>query len=512
MIVNNNHIIQKQVLEVEMENPADAFQFKNLLSDVYHEKILPQLAVLFDEIATAGKLIRIEKLQIDIGNISSINWEATLTQKIISEVRQVLIKQHVATEKPIVTVTNKVNEKFVKTKSLQTHFKNKDDKAQPLPNTSNEWEDIFLFFLQTGRLPWFVTNNFQIKDLLQSRVFYEAIPNLHHFFKTAEPKVFERLLYQVNENILDEMIENLVANHPTIFLKNFIEAKPTLRGLTASFLLNKAISKTIVYLPFFLAFYNNENENFTSLYSNKFTKMLLEHSAAEPSKYASFLHKPPTKSNAIIKDIQLLIAAANTPILTDKDLLLLNQSAKQIEEPIIKKKTGLGQEEIYIENAGLVLLHPFLLPLFNELQLTVNNLFKDEYSSMKAVLFTQFLVNGLLEFEEHQLILNKILCGYPVDEPLCMQMEITQEERVEAAALLNQIILLWTQNNTRINGTIEGFQYSFLNRPGKLTNKGGDWQLQVEQRPYDMVLSSLPWGIGIIKTAWMKDMLWVDWA
>jgi hypothetical protein len=71
---------------------------------------------------------------------------------------------------------------------------------------------------------------------------------------------------------------------------------------------------------------------------------------------------------------------------------------------------------------------------------------------------------------------------------------------------------LWTKNNNQVNGTTEGLQQSFFQRTGKLVKKGDDWQLQVEQRAYDMLLSSLPWGIGIIKTSWMKGMLWVEWA
>ena len=131
---------------------------------------------------------------------------------------------------------------------------------------------------------------------------------------------------------------------------------------------------------------------------------------------------------------------------------------------------------------------------------------------MKAVLLTQYLVFNTQSFEEHQLILNKILCGYSPDEPIIKELEITKNEKAEAADLLQQVIQLWKKNNVQINGTIEGLQHSFLQRPGKLVQKDKDWHLQVEQKPYDLVLSSLPWGIGIIKTPWMQGMLWVDWA
>jgi hypothetical protein len=51
-----------------------------------------------------------------------------------------------------------------------------------------------------------------------------------------------------------------------------------------------------------------------------------------------------------------------------------------------------------------------------------------------------------------------------------------------------------------------------LQREGKLVQQDKDWVLQVEQKPFDMVLASLPWSIGIIKNTWMEGMLWVEWT
>ena len=70
----------------------------------------------------------------------------------------------------------------------------------------------------------------------------------------------------------------------------------------------------------------------------------------------------------------------------------------------------------------------------------------------------------------------------------------------------------WKMNGVPVNTSIEGLQQSFLQRSGKLVQKENDWMLQVEQRPFDIVLASLPWGIGIIKNKWMRGMLWVEWT
>jgi hypothetical protein len=150
---------------------------------------------------------------------------------------------------------------------------------------------------------------------------------------------------------------------------------------------------------------------------------------------------------------------------------------------------------------------------FNHLGLSDDkNNFKDEASHQKAVLLSQYLVTGDTSIVEEGILLNKIICGYPIEEPIIKELELSEFEMAEAIDLLAQVIQSWKMSETPVNNTIEGLQQSFLQRQGKLLQKDADWLLQVEQKSYDMVLSSLPWSIGIIKNAWMKDMLWVEWT
>jgi hypothetical protein len=522
-----NHIIQKQVLEVEMENPADAFQFRQRLGEVYHEKILPQLEDLFDEIGTTEKLIRVEKLQIDIGDISSKDWETTLSNKIISEVRQLLNQQHVQWIAPVADVPLTKDSNASKKDRPQTHFKYPVNDAQSAQKTLHEFENIFLFFLKNGRLPWYVPNTIQLKDLLSKPLFSDAIELMNSFLKSADSQSIIRLIYQVEENVLDEIVEKLIAQHQSVFYTKFLNTKPILAQISRSLLLNKPDIKKILYLPFFTAMYSNEESDFAKLYAKKFTSMLMENFPGLVSKYVASINTIDGNSNSIIENIKVIFAAKSASYKNQSDRQLLiskdnadrkfseqtsNNLSNQKDDQFGFKMNNKEAVEIYIDNAGLVILHPFFVALFNQLNITVNDCFTIDYARNKAVLLTQFLVNGLEFFEEQHLVLNKILCGIPIDEPIFMELEITNEERKEAADLLSQIILLWTKNGNQVNGTIEGLQQSFLQRPGKLIKKGDDWQLQVEQRAYDMLLSSLPWGIGIVKSNWMKGMLWVDWA
>jgi hypothetical protein len=166
-------------------------------------------------------------------------------------------------------------------------------------------------------------------------------------------------------------------------------------------------------------------------------------------------------------------------------------------------------EAIYISNAGLVLLHPFLQILFEHLKLTQENIWLEKASQHKAVLVLEFLATGNEGFEEFNLMLNKILCGIDIGEIVATDQQLQDEIKNECEDLLNNVIKHWSVlKNTGINGLRE----TFLQRNGKLSKVDNGWLLQVEQIAVDVLLGHLPWGIGFIKLPWTNEMIYVEWA
>ncbi len=163
------------------------------------------------------------------------------------------------------------------------------------------------------------------------------------------------------------------------------------------------------------------------------------------------------------------------------------------------------QEGIYIENAGLILLHPFLPQFFTALDIANEvQLIQPE----RALCLLHFLTTGLLITPEYELTLAKILCNIPLEMPVESDMELSKLEREEAEALLNAVIRHWEALR---NTSIDGLRGEFLLRFGKLSMRDGDWLLQVEAKTVDILLNHLPWGISMIKLPWMQRMLWVEW-
>ncbi len=183
------------------------------------------------------------------------------------------------------------------------------------------------------------------------------------------------------------------------------------------------------------------------------------------------------------------------------------------EEERLKKESAKTEDDkhnkIYIRNAGLVLLHPFLGIYFSRLGLLDKGKFIDEASQHRAVLLLQYLVNGRNESEEFELALNKLLCGLAIEETIPLEIVLTEEEITMSAELFAVIFERWDKMK---NTSVEGFRASFLQREGALWREEKDWQLRVEQRTYDMLLQTLPWAFGMIKNTWMTQILTVEWT
>ena len=175
----------------------------------------------------------------------------------------------------------------------------------------------------------------------------------------------------------------------------------------------------------------------------------------------------------------------------------------RIEKELVTMETVEG---IYIDNAGLVLLHPFFPRFFDSLGISIEEVI---VQPERALSLLHYLTTGQTKIPEYELILPKILCEFPLLMPVSSDYKITENEISEVAALLDAVIKHW---EVLRNTTPDGLRGTFLLRPGKLIRKeDGDWLLQVESRTFDVLLEHLPWGISMIKLPWMKKMLWVEW-
>lgn len=170
-------------------------------------------------------------------------------------------------------------------------------------------------------------------------------------------------------------------------------------------------------------------------------------------------------------------------------------------------------DPLHIANAGLVLLAAYLPRLFEHLGWVDGQAWRSPALTERAVHLLQWAATGEAAAEEHTLVLNKLLCGLPMQAPVPFDVLLTAEEQATTAGLLQAVIAHWSALGAT---SVEGLRESFLQREGRLVLLSPDaqpsaWQLQVQARSFDMLLDRLPWSIALIKLPWMEGALHVQW-
>ncbi|MEO0724983.1 MAG: contractile injection system tape measure protein [Bacteroidota bacterium] len=177
---------------------------------------------------------------------------------------------------------------------------------------------------------------------------------------------------------------------------------------------------------------------------------------------------------------------------------------------ITAEQQQLEKEGIYLSNAGLVLIHPFLLPYFENVDLVKEGEFLDPQAQEKAVHLLAYLATKEEGLPEYKLSLPKLLCGLPLSWPIEKAIELGEEEKLEGERLLEAAVKHWGALG---DVSPDALREGFLQRDGKLVKKNEDWILTVEQKTMDVLLDKLPfgWGVSMIKLPWMNELLKVNW-
>jgi hypothetical protein len=164
--------------------------------------------------------------------------------------------------------------------------------------------------------------------------------------------------------------------------------------------------------------------------------------------------------------------------------------------------------EVNLKNAGLVIVWPYLERYFEILEMVSDKKFKSKKAARRAVQLLQYLVTGLDSAPEHELLLNKVLCGVEIATPIPFEIELSDQERNISEQMLKGLLQNWPRLK---NTSIEALREGFLVRDGRLIETDDVWQLKVEDKTLDILMDGMPWSFGIIKLPWMSKRLNVEW-
>ena len=184
------------------------------------------------------------------------------------------------------------------------------------------------------------------------------------------------------------------------------------------------------------------------------------------------------------------------------------KAAKSISNKSIEEKPMNQHVEINIYNAGLILVWPFLVRLFEQLSLVKNNSFVNQKSRVKAVYLLQYMVFNTVNAPEYELVLNKIMVGLPLEEHFSPFVNLSMEEKEMTVSLINGLIHNWEKVG---NSSVEAIQETFFQLRGILQISQEKITLIIEKKGVDVLLESISWNISMIKLPWMERPIHVDW-
>tara|TARA_B100001175_G_scaffold265059_1_gene235246 strand:+ start:27157 stop:31326 length:4170 start_codon:yes stop_codon:yes gene_type:complete len=210
----------------------------------------------------------------------------------------------------------------------------------------------------------------------------------------------------------------------------------------------------------------------------------------------------------------------NTPNLKIKSTIDFTQMISLFEKKTKTKKTDkieiIDSSEIYknelqegisIKNSGLVIAWPFLNILFSKMGLLENGTFKSDEATQKAIIATQYLVDGKNKIDETELLLNKILCGADIDFFVDDSLQLNEIEIGICDTALKTIVFQW--GKVKSINTLRDY---FFKRKGVLKfDQNINADLFVEKETRDILIKFLPWNLSVIKTSLMNKKLTIHW-
>lgn len=163
-----------------------------------------------------------------------------------------------------------------------------------------------------------------------------------------------------------------------------------------------------------------------------------------------------------------------------------------------------------ISDAGLIVLHPFIVPLFERTRVKEAGLPQiSPFLMARAAALLHFLATGREEVYEFELGFIKILLGLHPETALPVSAGLVRrKDKKESSDLLKSVITHWRVLKST---SVQGLRASFLQRKGILREVENGWELHVERKAFDMLLDQLPWSISVVKLPWMHKPIYVEW-
>ncbi|MCW1961446.1 contractile injection system tape measure protein [Chryseobacterium viscerum] len=480
--MKQNHIIQKVFLEITVNNKEKALRIKDDINSFLSIDVFPEIEKHINalEYKLAGHTLQVPRLELNVEvKNSALNTElkdqiAELFKEELSEI----------------------------TKPIETSHQETESEAKPyLVDHQEKMLRAFIYFLEKGAMPWWNSES-NAMAILEPSVF-ERIISADSFQKSIVSALSKE---NVRNRLINQLSDEQIAQLCLAILKNK-ELKINLKTDTIRYLskLNHTDRIAIWRLVFnVISEYLNTSNNHPREY------LLQEISTIEQIGLST------TKNNHQNRKTVVKIF----PFITENEISesIKTNVADQPEnvetstEPI-QEKNVIVQEDVtqnegqYIQNAGLILIHPFIKTLFEHCELIDPKTQQLTDPELCAHLL-HYIATGKINAPEYDMIFEKFLCNIPMHQTINRHIKLSRKHKTQAKNVIESVQHNWAPMKKSSAALL---QNEFFQRPGKLVITDSDYTLIVERKTQDILLEKLSWGIGLVKLPWQKKFIFVNW-
>lgn len=498
-------VIQKLCLDVFTEEVKAPEALLQEAMDWLKAEALPMLEARTAGMRSQASHLLLEKLEVDLTVEQGTDWKASMVNSLVEALQE--------------ATRNDVSEPEVSLRDLETS-------AEKISETDHQGREerilvAWVHHLDYGWLPWWISalgttglqnllTELEVEKLLLSAPVVKvlqtrpsAATRMASQFTFSELEAMLTAVYQKGPEILKvlSLIPNDILTR-TAKWANVLRALPELVSPSHGEKVARDMPTPAFWLPTVLQHIQKKEE------LKAWESILVQ----LPPEMLSEVPLNITKKDSQTVNFHPLIDS----ILEEKrsQFTPSEESSQDIAAPTKQGILGNPDDVIYTEHVGIVLLHPFLPSLFRNLGLCDEaDEWKDQSSQELAAHLLSRLARGDWEAMEDELVLPRVLAGFPAEEVL-LPLESDPELELLLETELEEILGIVQANWTPMRScTWESLAVDFLQRPGKLSRSAaGHWKLQVESRITDVLLRRLGWGLSPVKLPWMDELLMVEWT
>lgn len=476
MSTESLHIVHKLIVEVETNSKAKGYALRDEAAGFVSGSLSPALETLFAELEKKlnGKVLTLDHLSVAIS--------AATTDLTHGDIERLICQ----------AVQKEIDHRFSEAEQHQSP-EYETEQVQLLPVTKRQLQSVF-YFLKTGNKPWWLPDNNSLRQLTETPVLLELARTdtealIRELASSISSETFlKRMVFQLPEAVLIEWFA---------YAFHFPKTPGVLSRTTTSFK-SKEVKEKWWRLISILFRHYSRNKTIPPEKLEQLVLLLAEEDKQEQEATLALISE--MTGQAIPERIkeQLLVASANPERAESPETN--EDTPEKADKPVEVN------EYTPVENAGLILLHPFLRPFFTEIGLMEGNQLSDPELAAHVL---HFLATGNEKAWEYELQFEKFLCGIPDDEPLRQERIISEKIKSESENLLAAVLEHW---KVLKSDSPDLLRFEFLQREAKIIEEEFQTtRLVFARKAQDILLDNLPWNLGIVKVDWLKDLLFVEW-